>query len=416
MQQNTRRQFIQTLAAASLTGLATPVFSQSNPLPAYTHAADEAYWVEIKKQFTVPANRIMMNAANLCPSPNVVRERMIEYTNALNRDVSFHYRGVFAGLRKKSLTMLAAFVGAAETELGITRNTSESNGMIAHGLDLKAGDEVIIWEQNHYSNREVWQSQARRLGFTVVKISLPANPTSIQQLLDPFEKAITPKTKLITFSHISNLSGLALPAKEICRMAQAKGIMTLVDGAQSLGSTHINVHDMDCTFYSASTHKWLMGPFENGVLYIHKDYFTRIWPTIIGGGWHEAKTVDEHLCVLGQRNETSPAALPDILTFHQAIGRKNIEQRVVQLNTYLKAQLQKHVPHVQFVTPLAPEFSGGITIITLPGKDPAAVYDALYTQYGIAAAPSGGIRLSPHIYNTLADVDDVVNAIQALAK
>ena len=180
MQQNTRRQFIQTLAAASLTGLATPVFSQSNPLPAYTHAADEAYWVEIKKQFTVPANRIMMNAANLCPSPNVVRERMIEYTNALNRDVSFHYRAVFAGLRKKSLTMLAAFVGAAETELGITRNTSESNGMIAHGLDLKAGDEVIIWEQNHYSNREVWQSQARRLGFTVVKIALPANPTSIQ--------------------------------------------------------------------------------------------------------------------------------------------------------------------------------------------------------------------------------------------
>ena len=107
MQQNTRRQFIQTLAAASLTGLAAPVFSQSNPLPAYTHAADEAYWVEIKKQFTVPNNRIMMNAANLCPSPNVVRERMMEYTNALNRDVSFQYR-------------------------------------------------------------EVWQSQARRLGFTVV--------------------------------------------------------------------------------------------------------------------------------------------------------------------------------------------------------------------------------------------------------
>ena len=416
MQPNTRRQFIQTLAAASLAGLATPVLSQSHPMPAWTHAADEEYWVKIKKQFTVPDNRIMMNAANLCPSPDVVRERMIEYTNALNRDVSFQYREVFAALRKKSLGMLAAFVGAAETELGITRNTSESNCMIAHGLDLKAGDEVIIWEQNHYSNREVWQSQARRLGFTVVKVALPANPTSIQQLVEPFERAITPNTKLITFSHISNLSGLALPAKEICNMARAKGIMTLVDGAQSLGMTHIDVHDMGCTFYSASTHKWLMGPFENGVLYIHKDYFTRIWPNIIGGGWHEANTVDENLCVLGQRNEASPAALPDILTFHQAIGRNNIEQRVVQLNAYLKEQLQKQVPQVQFVTPLAPAFSGGITIITLPGKDAAAVYNTLYTKYGIAAAPSGGIRLSPHIYNTLADVDYVVNAIQALAK
>jgi selenocysteine lyase/cysteine desulfurase len=199
-------------------------------------------------------------------------------------------------------------------------------------------------------------------------------------------------------------------------MAQAKGIMTLVDGAQSLGMTHIDLHDMGCTFYSASTHKWLMGPFENGVLYINKEYFTRIWPNIIGGGWHEANTVDENLCVLGQRNETSPAALPDILNFHQTIGRNNIEQRVVQLNSYLKEQLQKHVPQAQLVTPLAPAFSGGITIITLPGKDPAAVYNTLYTQYGIAAAPSGGIRLSPHIYNTLADVDYVVNAIQALAK
>ena len=154
--------------------------------------------------------------------------------------------------------------------------------------------------------------------------------------------------------------------------------------------TAIDLRDMGCTFYAASTHKWLMGPFENGVLYIHQDYFTRIWPNIIGGGWHEANTVDENLCVLGQRNETSPAALPDILTFHQAIGRKNIEQRVVQLNTYLKAQLQKQVPQVQFVTPLAPEFSAGITIITLPGKDPAKGYDKRYTQYGIAAAPSGG--------------------------
>lgn len=414
MQQKTRRQFIQTLIA-SLTGLA-PVLGQSNPLPVWTHAADEEYWVRIKKQFTVPGNRIMMNAANLCPSPDVVRERMIEYTHALNRDVSFQYREVFVGLRKKSLSMLAAFVGAAETELGITRNTSESNCMIAHGLDLKAGDEVIIWDQNHYSNREVWQSQARRLGFTVVKIALPANPASVQQLVEPFERAITTKTKLITFSHISNVSGLALPAKEICNLARAKGIMTLVDGAQSLGMTHIDVHEMGCTFYSASTHKWLMGPFENGVLYIQKDYFTRIWPNIIGGGWHEANTVDENLCVLGQRNETSPAALPDILTFHQAVGRKNIEQRVVQLNTYLKAQLQKQVPQVQFVTPLAPEFSGGITIIALPGKDAASVYNTLYTKYGIATAPSGGIRLSPHIYNTLADIDYAVNAIAALAK
>jgi selenocysteine lyase/cysteine desulfurase len=417
MSYNTRRQFIQKLATASLTGLASPLLAQpGNSMPAWTHSKDEAYWTSIKAQFSVPENRVMMNAANLCPSPDVVRDKMIEFTNALNRDVSFQYRDVFTELRKKSLRMLSAFVGADEAEIGITRNTSESNGMIAHGLDLKAGDEVIIWEQNHYSNREVWLSQAKRLGFTVVKVVLPGNPKSRQELVEPFERAVTSKTKLIAFSHISNLSGLALPAKEICSMAKAKGIMTLVDGAQSLGMTSIDLHDMGCTFYSASTHKWMMGPFENGLLYIHKDSFNRIWPTIIGGGWHEAKTVDENLCVLGQRNETSPAALPEIINFHHTIGKKNIEERVVQLNIHLKAQLQQHVPQASFVTPLASEFSGGITIINLPGKEPGAVYTKLYTDYGIASAPSGGIRLSPHIYNTLNDIDYVVKAIKELAQ
>lgn len=413
---NSRRQFIQKLATASFTGLATPLLAQpANSMPAWTQANDESYWTSIKKQFSVAENRVMMNAANLCPSPNVVRDKMIEFTSALNRDVSFQYRETFEEMRKKSLQMLSAFVNAETNEIGITRNTSESNCMIAHGLDLRAGDEVIIWEQNHYSNREVWLSQAKRLGFKVVKVTLPANPKSKQELVESFEKVITPKTKLITFSHISNLSGLALPAKEICAMAKSKGIMTLVDGAQSLGMTHIDLHDIGCTFYSASMHKWMMGPFENGILYIHKDYFTRIWPNIIGGGWHEAKTVDENLCVLGQRNETSPVALPEMINFHNTIGRKNIEQRVVQLNTYLKAQIQKHVPQALFVTPIAPEFSGGITIINLPGKDLDTVYNMLYTKHGIASAPSGGIRLSPHIYNTLAEVDYVVKAIKELA-
>lgn len=417
MTQNTRRQFIQKMAAASVAGLATPLLSKAKvPVPTWTHAGDETYWENMKKQFSVPDNRIMMNAANLCPSPHAVRERMIEYTNALNRDVSFQYRDVFTEIRKKSRGMLATFVGADEGEVGITRNTSESNGIVVHGLDLKAGDEIIIWEQNHYSNREIWLSQAKRLGIAVVKVALPTNPASVEELVAPFEKAITPKTKLIAFSHISNLSGLALPAKDICRMANARGIMTLVDGAQSLGVVPINVHDMGCSFYSASTHKWLMGPFENGLLYVRKDYFARIWPNIVGGGWHEATTVDEHLCVLGQRNETSPAALPEMFAFQESVGRRNIEQRVVQLNTYLKAQLQKHVPQVVFVTPVAPQFSAGITIVQVPGKDSAMLYNKLYTDYGIAAAPSGGIRFSPHIYNTLADIDRVVNALKELVK
>ncbi len=416
MQLSHRRKFVKQLLATSLTGFALPSFAATSKLTPPNSVADEQYWENLKKQFTVPADHIMMNAANLCPGPIVVQEKVRELTNALNKDVSFQYRALFAATRKKSVTLLAQFVGANESEVGITRNTSESNCMIVHGLDLKPGDEIIIWEQNHPSNNEVWLSQAKRIGFTVKKISVPTEPKFVNDLLQPFINALTPNTKLIAFSHLSNISGLTLPAKDICQMAKARGIMTLVDGAQSFGSMNIDVHDMGCTFYTASTHKWLMGSFENGILYINKDSFDRIWPAVIGGGWREATTVDTQLCVLGQRNDPSPAALPEALAFHETIGRKNIENRIVQLSTYLKQELKSKVPQAIFVTPLAPQFSGGIVIFNLPGKEIHEVADKLYHQYHIAAAPSGGIRLSPHIYNTMKDIDYVVKAIGEVAR
>ncbi|MBX2963100.1 MAG: aminotransferase class V-fold PLP-dependent enzyme [Cyclobacteriaceae bacterium] len=412
-----RRKFIQQLATGSLAAFALPVLGKHDPsidLPKHTTTPDEQYWEMVKKQFAVTNDLIMMNAANLCPSPYVVNERVIGFTHALSKDVSFQYRSVFASLRTKSLKQLANFVGADAEEIGITRNTSESNSHIIQGLDFKTGDEIVIWDQNHPSNHAIWYSKAKRYGLAIRNVSVPKTPESTQALIDPFIKAITPKTKLIAFSQISNLSGIALPVKEICAIANSKGILTLVDGAQSLGFLELNLHEMGCSFFSASTHKWLMGPFENGILYVRKDLIHRLWPTIVGGGWKEAKSVDENLCVLGQRNETSTAAIPEIINFHHAIGRKNICDRVMYLTSYLKEQIKSTLPEATFVTPLDSLLSGGIVIINLPGKDPGEVTKSLYEKHGIATAPSGGIRLSPHIYNTKKDINTVVNALSSI--
>lgn len=412
-----RRKFLKQFTTTSLAAFALPVLGKgawTSTLPTFTSVTDELYWEMVKQQFAVPDNLIMMNAANLCPSPYSVTERVVEFTQALSKDVSFQYRSLFTSLRKQTISMLADFVGADAEEIGITRNTSESNCMVVQGLDFKPGDEVIIWDQNHPSNHAIWYSKAKRFGFSVKQVSVPSAPKSKQELVDPFIKAITGKTKLIAFSHISNLSGIALPVKEICAVANSKGILTLVDGAQSLGLLDFNLHDIGCTFYSASTHKWLMGPAENGILYAYKDHIHRLWPTITGGGWKEAITVDENLCMSGQRNEPSTAALPVILNLHYSIGKKNIENRVKYLTAYLKEQLQTKLPTATFITPLDPALSMGIVIINLPGKDPGNVTQALYETYGIASAPAGGIRLSPHIYNTIKDIDRVVDALTQL--
>lgn len=420
-----RRTFLKQLLTGSMATLAYPALAStgsgkssgtdSNTLPSGDFA-DEKYWEMVKKQFTVPSNLMMVNAANLCPSPYFINDEVAAIMRDLEKDVSFQFRHQFAEKRSRAVEKMAEFVGVAKEEIGIVRNTSEGNSMIVHGLEVKADDEIIIWEQNHPSNGIAWEQLAKRHAIVVKKVMLPASPRSIDELIGPFEKAITPKTRLITFSHLSNTTGMLLPAMEICQLAKRKKILTLVDGAQTLGMMQLNLKEMGCDFYTASTHKWLMGPFENGMLYVSREHIERLWPSVISAGWKDSSiTVDEKLCVLGQRNETTPFALLETLEFHQSIGRKNIEERVRQLNGYLKEQIQAKLPQATFVTPLSPQMSGGITSMVIPGKSSQEIYQKLYEKHGIACSAAGGIRLSPHIYNTLGDMNKIVDALVSLA-
>ena len=415
-----RRNFLKRLGAASLASLAFPTLVESATVGGLTvkspnGLADEKYWETIKKQFSVPGKMVMLNAANLCPAPISVNSQVQSMIAGLGKDVSFQYRTQFVEKRKKSIEAIAHYVGVGSDEIGITRNTSESNNIIVNGLDLKPGDEVVLWDQNHPSNGTAWEQRAKRFGFTVKKISVPPNPSSLDDLVKPFMDAITPQTRLIGFSHISNTSGIALPAKLICQMAAKRNILTLVDGAQSFGVIDLNLKDVGCDFYTGSTHKWLMGPLENGIVYVKKESFGKLWPNIISAGWKEnGLTVDEKYCMLGQRNETTLAGLPETINFHLTIGKSEIEKRVVELNSYLKAQIKLKLPAVTFLTPISPEFSAGVTVIQINGKKPAELSQKLYELHGIAAAPTGGIRMSPHIYNTLADMDKVVKALGEL--
>jgi len=409
---SSRRTFLRNISTASLATIAIPAFASGEKLSPPQTSPDENYWEKVKLQFPVAKGLVMFNAANLCPSPVDIHDKLNEYQEGLSADVSMQYRAKFADIRKRSIGLLSKFIGADAAEVGITRNTSESNCTIIHGLDLKPGDEIILWDQNHPSNKEIWQKRALRSGVVVKLVTTPANPSTSAELVSAFEKAFTPKTKVIAFSHISNLTGISLPAKDICALARSKNVLSLVDGAQTLGFYEVNVKDLGCDFYTASTHKWLMGPLENGVLYMRREHVERIWPNIIGGGWHDnTATVDEKICFLGQRNEPTTAALPEIVQFHETIGRKNIYDRVVALNNALKDQIRKKLPKATFVTPMSPSLSGGIVILSFPDKDPKVIVQKLYDDHGVAAATVGAVRLSPHIYNTMNDITTVVDAL-----
>jgi isopenicillin-N epimerase len=434
-----RRKFLKSITGAALALTAIPSWARvSDPLNRTVGAAesprldsarfesstlrkaasanDEAYWNMVKQQFAVPGKLIMMNAANLCPSPYFIQEEIGEFTGALGKDVSFQYRECFVSFRKEALSLLADYLGVNATEVAITRNTSESNNIIVNGLDLKAGDEIVMWDQNHPTNGIAWEQRAKRYGIVVKKVSVPSAPESEEQLVEPFAKAITSKTKLITVSHISNVSGIALPAKKLGKLARDKGILFHLDGAQSCGFMDVNLRDIGCDFYSASAHKWLMGPIENGILYVKNDAMHKVWPLIIGAGWKEGSTTaDEKYAILGQRNDSTAAAMSAIIRFHNQIGKAAVEQRSRYLSAQLHAKINEAMSGcVKFVSPQLPAVSGGIVIIELTGKSSPAVYQKLYSQHGIACAPSGGIRFSPHIYNAVGELDRVVDALKSV--
>ncbi len=413
----TRRNFIRTSVTGSLAALALPALASTSSVSQLVSPGtgpDEAYWSQVKSQFAIRPDLVMMNAANLCPSPALVNEKLLGFQRGLSADVSMQYRAVFAEQRKKSLELLSSFIHADAGEVGITRNTSESNCTIVNGLDLKSGDEVILWDQNHPSNKEIWLKRAERTGIVIKMVTLTESATTPLDVVNEFLKAFTPKTKVIAFSQISNVSGTALPAPELCAFARTKKVLSLVDGAQTLGFHDVNVKKLGCDFYTASTHKWLMGPLENGVLFMKQEHIAKIWPAVVGGGWHDGTaTVDDKICFLGQRNDPTTAALPEIIAFHETIGKNNIYSRVIELNSFLKDQIKTRLPEAKFITPLSPDMSGGIVIVTIPEKDAKAIVQKLYTEYGVAAANTGGIRLSPHIYNTK---DDIVRVVDALVK
>jgi selenocysteine lyase/cysteine desulfurase len=311
---------------------------------------------------------------------------------------------------------LAEFLGASPEEIAIVRNTSEGNNMVINGLTFKPEDEVIIWDENHPTANVAWDVRAERYGFKVKRVKAPEVFDSDEELMKPFINAITERTKLMCFSHVSNVSGVALPAEKICRIARKRGVLSHVDGAQTFGSHVVDLSAIGCDFYTGSAHKWFCGPKEAGILYVRKERIADLWPTIVGVGYPGViEKGAQKFETLGQRDDSRVAAMETAVEFHKMIGKDRIEARIRFLAAALKTKLKERIPGIKFRTPLLPEFSGGVVIFHIPGVDLNKILDTLYHKYNIGCAvfkgESGGIRFCPHIYNTVKEIDRAIDAV-----
>jgi len=419
-----RRTFLRHALGSGALLAATPRGSlaarrPSLPPPNAGTSQDEAYWGMVKESFPFAPGLVLMNAANLCPSPFVVQDAVFAWTRDIDADASFQNRDKFGALRETSRDAVARHIGAHPDEIALTRNTSEGNNTVAAGVDLGPGDEVLLWDQNHPTNATSWDERAAVAGFEVRRISTPPLPDSPGVLIDAFRSALTARTKVLAFSHVSNATGVRLPAAELCAIARIRGILTLVDGAQSCGALKIDVHEIGCDFYTASSHKWLMGPKEAGVLYVRADTIERLRAADVGVGWSRAlEGGARKFESLGQRDDGCVAAIATTIEFHERIGAEVIEARLLEITGALKAGLRERIPSVEFHTPMRDEMSSGVLVFRVPEVDSGSAYQRLYDEHMVAAAGRGGefegIRLSPHVYNTLADVEHALDAITAV--
>jgi len=385
-------------------------------LPRNPGAEDEEAWRFMKQQFPLRSDLVLMNAGNLCPSPYPVIDTVMHLTRDIDADASFQNRAKFNDLHENARRALADYVGADPDEIAVTRNTSEGNNTVINGLTLGSGDEVIIWDQNHPTNNVAWDVRAERFGYTVKRVSTPPTPSSAEALVAPFRDALGARTRVLAFSHVSNVSGVALPARELCHMARDRGVLTLVDGAQVFGALRIDLHGIGCDFYTASSHKWLMGPKEAGLLYVRRDQIGALWPSHVGVGWEGAlERGAAKFENLGQRDDACVAAMGAAVAFHEAIGPEAIEERVRSLTSALERGIRERIPAAFFHTPADPAMSGGVVVFLIPSRDSRALFEALYRDHAIAGAAMGGaftgVRLCPHIYNTMEDVERVVDTL-----
>src|SRR4051794_33942091 len=248
---------------------------------------EEALWRLVRRQFPLEDGLIYLNAANVCPASRPVLDRYAALLRDFQDNPSFQNRDKYRPLRESVRTKVAALLGVSADEIALTRNTSEGSNLVVRGIDLKPGDEVVITDHNHPSNNDSWKLRARREGLMVKSVPVPVPAKSAEDLVAGIERAISPRTRVIAVTHLTSTTGIRYPIPPIAEIARRRDIFLHVDGAQTFGALDVKLKDLGCDSYSASAHKWPMGPLEAGILFVRAERIRSLWPAIVSAGWND---------------------------------------------------------------------------------------------------------------------------------
>jgi selenocysteine lyase/cysteine desulfurase len=380
-------------------------------------ARDEDYWLQIQQAFTVDRNIVNLNNGGVCPSPKIVQDAMRRQLEFSNMAPAYTMWTVLEPEIESVRTRLAASFGCDPEELAITRNASEALEIAQLGMDLKPGDEVLTTDQDYPRMITTWQQRERRDGIKLKMISFPTPPPSMDDLYDRFERAVTPRTRVIHFCHITNLTGQIFPVKKICQMARSRGIEAIVDGAHAYAQFPFTHQDLDCDYYGTSLHKWLLAPHGTGFLYVRKEKIEKLWPMMAAPASMNAniRKFEE----IGTHPAANHNAIAEALTFHESIGCERKAARLRYLRSLWTERLSRF-PSVTIRTSPDPAQSCGVVLVSVEGKKAPALAEELWKQRILVVAivhkDFEGLRVTPNIYTTPREIDLFASAMEKLIK
>jgi selenocysteine lyase/cysteine desulfurase len=413
-----KREFVRTLGGASLALLfGEDAWARYAALPAQQVAQDEAFWARIRRQYLLTPEYINLENGYYLMQAQPVLEAFIGRVREVNRQASRYMRTRQFDDKAAVRDRLAAMAGVTPQELIITRNTTESLDTVIGGFHWAAGDEAVMAAQDYGAMLDMFRLQARRYGIVNRVVSLPMDPRSDEEIVRLYESAITPKTRLLMVCHMVNITGQILPVAKIAAMAHRHGVQVMVDGAHSFAQLAFAVPDLGCDYFAASLHKWLACPLGAGILHVRRDHIAELWPTFA-----DLSVADDDIRKLnhtGTHPVHTDLAINDALDFHESIGIRRKEARLRYLQRYWTDQV-RGVGGITLNSPTDPARTGAIANVGLAGHEPAALMQILFERYhiwtvAIDSAGVRGVRITPHLFTSTADLDALVRALRELA-
>lgn len=410
-----------TLASTHLAALLEEVEASTRRVtrvPAPALAADEDFWFEIQRAFTVSRGIVNLNNGGVSPSPRLVTEALVRYIWEQEDATAYTMWQILEPQSETVRAGLADLFGCDREEIAITRNASESLEILLMGMDLRSGDEILTTTQDYPRMLTTLRQRERREGLVLrlVKVPVPAKTPSL--ITDAFAEGITDRTRVILISHVINITGQITPVADVCRLARERGIEVIVDGAHSFAQIDFRRDDLGCDYFGTSLHKWLFAPKGTGLLYVRREKIPRIWPLMAAEDKQagDIRKFEE----IGTHSAAPRLAIGEAILFHNGIGGKRKEARLRHLSRYWMGNL-KGLPNVRFNTSFDDAQSCAIGNVHIEGIDPVAVTKHLFDKHKIFTTPIvhaefQGIRVTPNVYTTVGELDRFCEAMADIAK